>query len=180
MQITTDTPRTARTIAGITVQVPQPYAEGHSLSSGEAQMLNQTIAENFSNNLRKRFEEFVPEGSPEGTAPRKATEAEAQQVLDTYVSTYVPGVRQGGGGRAAVTPLEREVRELARQRINAALKAKGQKRSDVDFDALLTGLIEKRRDQLEAAAAKVLQAKERAANAAGDDSDLLEQIASGS
>lgn len=180
MQVTADTPRASRTIAGIQVTVPQPYAEGHVVSAAEAAMLNQTICENFSNNLRKRVEQFVPEGSPDGTEPRVATAEEAQALVDAYATAYEPGVRQGGGGGAArLTPLEREVRELARGKVREHLQAKNLKRADVDFDALVNGLIEKRRDQLEAAAQKVLKAKQTAAQAAGgEDEDLLEQIAS--
>ena len=51
MQFDKDTPRKERTIAGITVQVIQPFAEGQVLTEATAAILNQTIAENFSNNL---------------------------------------------------------------------------------------------------------------------------------
>lgn len=177
MQVTEATPRAARTIAGVGVTVPQPYAEGHSCTAAEASMLNQTIAENFSNNLRKRIEEFV---ESEGAAPRVATADEAQIIVNDYAAAYVPGVRQGGGGGGArsLTPLEKEVRELARGKVSEHLKSKGLKKADVDFGKLVDGLIEKRRDQLEAAAQRILAAKDKAAQATGGDDDLLEEIAS--
>jgi hypothetical protein len=66
MQITSETPRVARSIGGtneqnaevrVTVQVPQPYAAGpRELTEGEASnALNQIVAENLSNNLRAKI-----------------------------------------------------------------------------------------------------------------------------
>lgn len=172
MQLAADVKRTARTIAGISVQVPQPYVAGHVVTEGEAQMLNQTLAENFSNNLRTKIEKFI---ASEGAEPRLATAEEAQQVVDAYASTYTPGVRSGGGGggRQSLTPLEKEVLALARAKVDERLKSKGLKKADVEYNDVVQKLIDKRRDEFEKAAEKVLQAKAKAAAAAsgGEDED---------
>ena len=173
MQVTPETPTAKRTIAGVEVQVPQPYAEGHVVTAAEASMLNQTIAENFSNNLRDKIGKFI---EAEGASPRQATAEEAQAIVDAYTTAYTPGVRQGGGGGGARTlsPLEKEVRVLARGKADELLRSKNMKKADVKYDELVAKIIERSRDQLEKAAQKVLDAKSKAAAASESDyEDLL-------
>lgn len=171
LNITADTPRNDRTIGGILVKVPAPYAEGHVCSAGEAQMLNQTLAENFSNNLRSKVEKFVPEGSPEGTAPRAATADEAQGLVDTYAGSYEPGVRRAGsgGGRKTLDPVEREMRTIARESLNGLLQRQGLKRNEVDYDNLLDQVLTEHDAALRAKAEKIVAARNK--NSA-DDLDL--------
>lgn len=177
MQFSDTTPRVNRTIAGLTLSVIQPYAEGHVVTSGEAQMLNQTLAENFSNNLRKRIEEFVPEGSPEGTAPRLATVEEAQAIYEAYAAEYQPGVRtSSGGGRQSLDPIETEMREIATQKLKDLLKSKGLKQKDVEFTTLRDKILNDHGPALRAAAEKVIRQRE-ATKVDGDD--LFATVASG-
>lgn len=166
-----NTPRRSRTIAGVQVTVPAPYAEGHTITEAEANMLNQTIAENFSNNLRKAIGEFK-----DGETVRVATSDEAQALVDAYAAEYEPGVRARGegGGAVQLSPVDREVRDMATQKVKDFLKTKGLKQKDVEFAKLRDGLIEKHRDALYAAAEKVVRAREKAA---GDDTDMLASIA---
>lgn len=163
LNITPDTPRKQRTIGGIVVQIPAPYAAGQTISEGEAAMLNQTLAENFSNNLRKKVEAFVPEGAAEGTAPRAATADEAQALVDSYASTYEPGVRRGGGGGGSRTldPVEREMRVIAREALNNLLKKQGLKRNEVDYDELLEDVLDKHGDSLRSKAEKIVAARNK-------------------
>lgn len=175
LNITADTPRNDRTIGGVLVKVPAPYAEGHVCSAGEAAMLNQTLAENFSNNLRKQVSEFVPEGSPEGTKPRVAEADEAQAIVDKYASVYEPGVRRSsGGGRKTLDPIEKEMRTIARESLNALLKRQGLKRNEVSYDDLLDQIVEDHGDALRAKATKIVAAREK--NSA-DDLDLSSVLA---
>ena len=51
MQFDTDTNRVAVTIAGAEFTVPAPFAEGHTLTAGEAAALNQLTRENVRNSL---------------------------------------------------------------------------------------------------------------------------------
>lgn len=170
MQVTNDTPRQARTIAGISgLMIPQPYADGQTINAAEASMLNQTIAENFSNNLRKRIEEFVPEGAPEGTKPRKATAEEAQAIVDAYAGEYEPGVRRsgGGGGKASLSPVEVEMRNIATAKLKEVLKSKGLRQKDVAFTELRDQLIAQNEEPLRKAAEKIVRAREK--ETSGDD-----------
>jgi len=158
LNISADTPRNDRTIGGLLVKVPAPYTEGHVCSAGEAAMLNQTLAENFSNNLRKKVEAFVPEGAAEGTAPRIATADEAQALVDGYAAVYEPGVRRssGGGGRKSLDPVEKEMRVIARESLNALLQKQGLKRNEVDYDTLLDQVIDEHGDALRGKAEKII------------------------
>lgn len=162
LNISADTPRKQRTIGGIIVQVPAPYAAGHTITEGEAAMLNQTLAENFSNNLRKKVEQFVPEGAAEGTAPRVATAEEAQALVDAYAGVYEPGVRRsGGGGARTLDPVEREMRVIARESLNNLLKKQGLKRNEVDYDDLLEDVLTKHEDSLRSKAEKIVAARSK-------------------
>ena len=167
MDYNTDTPRVERTIAGVKVSVIAPYAEGHVVGAGEAAMLNQTLAENFSNNLRDKLAEYVPEGSPEGTAPRQATVEEAQAIVDAYMGEYVPGVRRSGaGGTRTLDPIEKEMKIIAQGKLDELLKSKGLTRKKVDFAALTAKLIDDNKDALRASATKIVAAREK--QTAGD------------
>lgn len=99
------------TIAGRTVAVPAPYEEGHTLSSAEASVLNQTYAENVRNNLAKQFKD-----SAEGV--------NFQKIVDDYVAHYAFGVRSGGGGFRG-DPVKTEAMSIAREAIKRALQKKG-------------------------------------------------------
>lgn len=167
--ITPETPRKPRTIAGVMVQVPQLITAETPMTPVLASILNQTFAENFSNNLRDKIAKFVPEGAAEGTAPRVATADEAQALVDSYAKTYEPGVRTGGGGgRATLTPLEREVRTLAQDALNKLLGESSIKRSQLpkdgegSYNQLLDQIVSDHGDALRARAEKIIAARERA------------------
>jgi hypothetical protein len=159
LNITADTPRNQRTIGGLIVQVPAPYAEGHTCSAGEAAMLNQTLAENFSNNLRKKVEEFK-----DGDTTRQATAEEAQGLVDEYASTYEPGVRRsgGGGGRQTLDPVEKEMRVIARESLNNLLKKQGLKRNEVKYDELVAQIIDEHGDAIRSKAEKIVKQRDGA------------------
>jgi hypothetical protein len=172
LNITAETPRKQRTIGGVVVNVPAPYAEGQAITAGEAAMLNQTLAENFSNNLRRKVEEFVPEGTynEQNPAPaaRLASGEEAQALVDKYATVYEPGVRKAGagGGRKTLDPIEREMRNIARESLNALLQKQGLKRNEVDYDELLEQVIADHDTDLRNKAAKIVKARE--SNSLGD------------
>lgn len=117
MQINDSTPRESYTIAGETFKVPMPFVAGHTITDGEADSLNQTLAENVRNNLAKKVKEAKDGGSFDAE--------EFQLSLDEYVNDYEFGVRTGGGGRSA-DPLRSEFYDLARAKVKEKLKANGQ------------------------------------------------------
>jgi len=167
MQFDDNTPRTTRSIGSsdgpvFEVQVPQPYAAGaHELTDGEASALNQTIAENLSNNLRKK----LVEGKEGGEA---YTAEEAQALVDEYLADYEIGVRRTGTGAARVTdPVEREARKIAREKARQLVKDAGGKPSDFDLEPIVDAIFEQNKDVLMAEGKKIVKAAEKAREAAG-------------
>lgn len=169
MDIAAGTPTKARTIGGITVQVPTPYGEGYVLTQAEADMLNQTFAENISNNMRSKSVD---------DAGNAVDEAEFQRLVDEYIAGYTPGVRAGGGGGAgarALSPVELEVRNLATAKLKEILKAKGLKQKDIEFTTVRDQIIEQHNEALTAQAKKIVAAREKAT--AGGDDDIFASVA---
>lgn len=111
---TAETPRKDITVAERTFTIPLPYVEGHALTSGEASHMNQLLVENVRNNVAGKLK------VKEGEAPVQFS----QDDFDKYVTEYEFGVRKAGGGsEAKLSPLEREARRIARETLDAALKA---------------------------------------------------------
>lgn len=168
MQIDPNAPRKARTIGGLSVTVPQPYFEGYTLTEAEAAMLNQTFAENISNNMRAKSVD--DNGDP-------LAEDAFQQLVDEYVTKYEPGVRQGGGGGGAaakLTPVELEVRNLATAKLKEILKQRGLKQKDIAFVEVRDQIIEQHNAALTAQAEKIVRAREKAS---GGDDDIFASVA---
>lgn len=172
MLIDTTVPRAERTIGDLKVQVPQPYAAGQPLTEATAAILNQTLAENISNNTRAKLAlGHVPEGSPEGTEATPHTIESAQALIDKYVEGYEPGVRRGGGGEPRVTdPVEKEARAIAKAKMTEIVKGRGMKPADVDMGDLTSKLFEANKDALMKAAKKIVA--DRAKAQAGDGLSL--------
>ena len=97
----TVTPTQAITIAGTRFTVPVRYAEGHVLTAGEANALNQTYLENCRNNLSGR--------AKDGTL--------TQEIVDQYAASYVFGQRTGGF--ASGDPVESMALTIARKRVKS-------------------------------------------------------------
>src|SRR5688572_11651852 len=113
MQFTSETPRANLTVAGRDFTCPQPFAEGYALRANEASALNQLLCENLRNNVAGKLK------VKEGEAPVEFT----QEQFDEYAAAYEFGVRgtRGGGGEAKLSPVEREARKIAREKIREAL-----------------------------------------------------------
>lgn len=175
MKFDKKTPRASRTISGQTVSLIAPYAEGHVVTEAEASMLNQTLAENIGNNLRQTIKDgpVDADGKPTGEA---WTPEALQALVDEYTAGYEPGVRSGGGGGRVTDPVEREARKIAREKVAAAVKAKGYKQADVDMTALVDKFFAANEDALRTEAAKIVEVRNAASNAA-DDIDLGLDIA---
>lgn len=168
MQIAENTPRNKRRIGnetvGYEVLVPAPYVAGpHTLTEGEANALNQTVAENASNNLRKRFVEGVLEGEGDSATRRPFTAEEAQTALDAYLDEYEIGVRRAGSGERAVTdPVEREARKIARQKATALIKEQGGKPADYDMGPIVDAIFEANKELLMKEGKKLVDAAAKA------------------
>lgn len=154
------TPRQEYQIAGQKFSVAQPYAEGHSITAGEAAALNQCFAENMRNNFA-------------GTV-KSALEADSydheihQAMLDDRMGEYEFGQRRAAasaGGRPKADPVEVEALLIAKEKVRRALRAKGHALKDVPAaeitrlakDVLTSGRYP---EILEAAAARVAAQQE--------------------
>ena len=117
-------------IQGYTFEVSEPYAEGQTMNAVEAQVLNQTRAENIGNNQRKAVQAAI-DGQPtvedangkEGPEPLNGEQvAELQAELSVYDETYVLNMTRGGRTR---DPIEAMARTIARTLIEKEVKAQG-------------------------------------------------------
>lgn len=117
--ISDETPRDNITIAGKTFSVPQPYTEGHTLSAGEANALNQTYAENLRNNFSKKVKDASDTGSFDQDV--------FQSTLDEYAEEYEFGERVGG---QRGDPVMNEAMEIMRDKVRKAIVKSGQKLKD--------------------------------------------------
>lgn len=109
------------TVQGVTVQVTAPYAEGHQCTAAEAKALNQVRAENVRNNTAKQIKDLkeeLGEDSPELTK-------QAAALVDEYDKNYEFTLASVGGGRAAMSPVEKEARSIARDFIGSQLREQG-------------------------------------------------------
>ena len=105
---------------GITVEVADPYAEGHSCTAAEAKALNQVRAENVRNNTRKAVMEAIEAaGSPEAAAK------DVQKLISEYDASYEFTLASVGGGSTRLDPLTKECRSIAREYIAGKIKEAG-------------------------------------------------------
>lgn len=152
-------------------RVPAPYAAGSvELTEGEANTLNQTLAENVRNNFSKRVTAEKDAAEREGREPDTNG---LQALLDAYTDNYEFGVRQGGGGGGGRTadPVGTEAMELARADVRAALVKAGKKLKDYKAATISEAakkLVDSKPHYRELAAQRVAQQQE-AASAAMDD-----------
>jgi hypothetical protein len=130
--ITPETPRKLFTVAGISLEVPEPFNEGHVLTANEAKVLNQTYAENIRNNTAPMAKKAIADANDVVTDVDKAA---LQAKIDEYVASYEFGVRAAGTGEARIVdPIEKEANRLGKQIVKDALKAKGIKFTDVSTE----------------------------------------------
>jgi len=143
------------TIQGSVYTMSAPYAEGYSLTAGEASAMNQLRAENVRNNFAAQIKKALEEGKTLGQAE-----------LTAYDESYEFGVR-ASGVRSITDPVEKAARELALKDVRGAIKAGGLKVkdfSDEKLESLVDDAIAQRPDYMERAkrAIAALKAKESA------------------
>lgn len=162
MKFASDVARVTRSIGGISFAMPAPYAAGHPLTEGEANQLNQVLAENVLNNLRKKVNDGVTEGEGEAATRRDYSDAEVQALVEDYLDGYEMGVRRQGEAKVVVDPVEREARKIAKQKATELIKSQGGKPSDYDLEPIIDHIFEQNRDFLLAEGKKIVKANEAA------------------
>lgn len=150
-------------IQGVSVEVSQPYAEGHTVTAAEAKALNQVRAENLRNNLAAKVKEIkgdAEELSQEQLSQIAATVAE-------YDKAYEFSMASAGGGSRTTDPLEAEAKAIARQLVSNAVRKSGIKLKDYPkdkFDAKVAEVMEL--PEVQSAAKERLKKKAKLAEAA--------------
>lgn len=149
-EISANTPRTSITVQGLSFEASIPYGAGPvELTAGEASALNQTRVENLRNNfastVKKAKEEFAKANNmaEEDVTAEHLDAAALQREFDQYDREYEFGIRRVGGGDAGRTPVEREARKIAREKVIEALKSKNIKVNSVSaekMEELVSGL----------------------------------------
>jgi len=174
MDFNKETPRKEITIQKATFSVIQPYAEGHVLTANEANVLNQTLAENLRNNFSKTVKDEVEKSGGDVTAINLK---DLQKGLDAYTKEYEFGVRRsGGGGGRTMDPVERKAMDIARAKVREFIKAKGYKVSDVKggkITELARQLLEKTPAIMEEAKRQIEAAQAVATDVLGGNLDDL-------
>lgn len=117
------------TIAGKSFFLRSPFSEGHPLTAGEAQQLNQVRHENVRNNCAKMVKEWTGDA------------AELNAKVDKYDAEYVFALREASEGRAPSDPITTEARQLARLAIKGALEAQGVKADGKQIAAAIEALL---------------------------------------
>lgn len=107
--------RKAAKIHGIQVQVPCPYAEGHTLTANEAEALNA----HFVDGVRSRVSAQLKD--------QEISAEEAQRIIEQAAQEYTFGERGGRPG----DPIKTEAMNIARSIVREQLKKKGYNLSDV-------------------------------------------------
>lgn len=171
LNITPDTKRVTRSIGGtndsgkevrVSVQVPQPFVAGpHELTEGEANALNQIVAENLSNNLRAKIVGGQTDADGNVTGPHD--EASAQALVDSYLAEYELGVRRTGSGERQVTdPVEREARKIAKAKARQLVIDNGGKPADYDLGPIAERIFDANKDVLMREGKKIVDAASKA------------------
>jgi len=146
-------------IAGVTIPIAAPYAEGHTISAREASSLNQTRAENVANNCRKQIKELIEKDGKEAATPAIV------KLVQAYDATYDLSTAPVSASR--LDPVAREAKAIAVQTVNNHLRASGRKISEFregeareKYDAEVARLMET--PEIQKAAAKAAALKETA------------------
>lgn len=115
------------TVQGIKLNIPAPFAAGHTCTEGEASSLNQTLVENVRNNLAADIGESIKKGESLDVQ---------QKMVDEYVGEYEFGVRRGG--LRETDPVEAAAREIALEFAKRAVRKSGKSLKDYGMDQLRT------------------------------------------
>ncbi len=123
MDFNKETPTGTFVIQHQSFQIPKPYVEGHTITTSEAGVLNQALAENVRNNWASRVKKEVDEDT--------FNLVKMQAEVDEYIDGYDFGLRRG---RGPSDPVEREALNMAKEIVKNALREKGYKLNDVNTD----------------------------------------------
>lgn len=120
-------------IKGYTFQLASPYSEGHRLTAGEAQALNDLRTENIQNNFRPHVNSQVEKLGPGELLAQSVLDA-LQAKLATYDSSYKFNEK---ATRNRIGDIEAEAKIVAREKLAAESQSSEAQFSDDQIEALL-------------------------------------------
>lgn len=130
MEFDKQTPRKEITIKEVVLKVISPFTEGMVLTAEQANVLNQTLAEN----LRNNFAPVVSQAKEASGGADKVNVADLQNQLNDYTKEYAFGARRQAG--VAVNPVERIALGLAKDAVKKGLKKKGLEPKDYSAEQM--------------------------------------------
>lgn len=136
----TDAPRRSIKIQGLFLDAALIYDEGHELTEGEADVLNQTRCENLRNNFAAHIKKACDENKIDGKPTEDSADlpdpikAALQKEFDAYQDGY--NVGEGARGRQEADPVKRQALQLAVEQVKKALRKKGHKLTDVGTEKI--------------------------------------------
>lgn len=151
---------------GVSINVDQPFAEGHVLTALEAEKLNQVYADNIRTTLAARLKKLV---EAEGF-DAEAVAADFQSYADAY--NFV--VRTP---RATIDPVTKEANKIAKEQVFAAIRRKGGDPKDYSAEQIseyVSKVIQHKPEIREEAERRVNSSRELAGNLL---SDLFDEAA---
>lgn len=129
-----NSPRITLKINDIALTSPAPFAAGHVLTDNEAKFLNRQVTTAVANGIPARIHKavdgYVNKDENGVVTPLSAEELQAK--FDAVYAAYELGAANRGGAPGEPTdPIERGLRRMAVDFINARLKAKGKNINEV-------------------------------------------------
>ena len=120
---------------GVSVTLEDRYAEGHQCNAAEADVLNQTVAQNIGNNLRTDIRKLMGIEIPESGEAAKPTQAQieefgpaVQELVDEYAKDYTLAA---GGRRVVRDPVGRIAWRMAKEHLDDHIRDNNLKRSEI-------------------------------------------------
>lgn len=148
---------------GITVNVSQPYAEGHVLSAVEADKLNRVLADSVRSAIMAKL--------------KNVSDADASGLSDEfqhYADAYSFSVR---APKASADPVAKEANKIAKEQVFAAIRKKGGTPSDYSAEQIaeyVSKVIAHKPEIMEEAARRVNSSRQLAGELLDD---LLDEAA---
>ena len=137
---------TTMSVAEHSFELPDLYAEGHTITAVEANALNQLRRENIRNNLRARVK---------SAKESDTSDADINKMIEDYASSYEFNMASGRSSRP-VDPVERKALSIARTLVVAKLKEQGRQ---------VKGLNDEQKEAFNAKIAEVAQMEQVVAEA---------------
>jgi hypothetical protein len=151
---------------GLSVNVAQPYADGHVLTAIEADKLNHVLADSVRTALTAKVKRLAGQAEEAGHAFDPSILADEFQ---TYADSYSFVVRQP---RVAADPVLKEANKIAKEQVLAAIRKKGGNPSDYSAEQIaeyIAKVIQHKPEIMEEAARRVDSSRKMAG-------DLLSEL----